>query len=94
VNGDSGPLPSHLQHADSMGQHYRGPGADMPHRAADFRRNSSGRAGAQSYAASSSGSSSYSASSGSQHDGMSTADRAAGGHMIFVLSLGADGGPG
>ena len=79
ANSGSGPLPSHLEHVGSAGDRYRAAdAAEAPYRAADFRRNSSGRA-LPAYAASSSGGSSYSSSSRSRRDGNSTPDRAAGG---------------
>ena len=79
ANGGSGPLPSHLEHASLAGERYgAADAAEAPYRAADFRRNSSGRA-LPAYAASSSGGSSYSGSSRSRRDGTSTPDRAAGG---------------
>jgi hypothetical protein len=78
-NSSSGPLPSHLEHAGSAGDRYRASdAAEAPYRAADFCRNSSGRA-FPAHAASSSGGSSYSGSSRSRRDGTSTPDRAAGG---------------
>jgi hypothetical protein len=85
VDGGSGPLPSHLEHAGSAGERYgAADAAEAPYRAADFRRNSSGRA-LPAYAASSSGGSSYSGSSRTRRDGTSTPDRAAGARTAFIL---------
>ena len=83
ANSGSGPLLSHLEHVGSAGDRYRAAdAAEAPYRAADFRRNSSGRA-LPAYAASSSGGSSYSSGSRSRRDCNSTPERATGSCPLF-----------